>query len=207
MQKSRFVQNATIIALGVAIIIMSVGYAAYQSQLTVTGSAKVQSANWDVHFGTPTETKSAGVTAYDGGAVTITEQTTNSVKFKVKMAIGDSYSVSIPVINGGTFNAKLDSFSLTGTLNSTDLKNDISGATYNGRVLHFDAKMGTNALAANNEATNLDANTTKNLIVKLEAVQPTIAEGEDVNTVLGQYTGDSNEYEFTLTLNYNQRTA
>ena len=50
MRKESIVQNVVIVVLAIAVITMSVGYAALSQQLKVTGEATFKQAKWDVHF-------------------------------------------------------------------------------------------------------------------------------------------------------------
>lgn len=199
MQKTRFIQNVTIIALGVAIIIMSVGYAAYQQTLTVTGTAEVEAANWNVHFGTPVEVTKDATPMGDNENVIITAEDTE-VTFKVKLALGESYEVNIPVLNEGTFDAELASFTLTGKKDGAAVTIADGASSWEGDVLKYTATLGGAAVATKATTSDLVKETgEKTLNVKIDTFEP---ETEDL---LADNTGI--EYEFKLVLNYSQKTA
>ena len=50
MDKKKSIQNVTIIALAIAIIVMSVGYALYYQPLDINGTAVIKNASWDIKF-------------------------------------------------------------------------------------------------------------------------------------------------------------
>ena len=55
MRKENNVQNIVIILLAVVVLVMTVGYAAFASTLTINSStATFKKAKWDVHFDTTT---------------------------------------------------------------------------------------------------------------------------------------------------------
>ena len=50
MEKERGAKVIAVVALLIAVVGLTIGYAAYASTLTINGSANVDPASWDVHF-------------------------------------------------------------------------------------------------------------------------------------------------------------
>lgn len=117
--KGKIVQNVTIIVLAVALIVMSVGYAAYSQTLTINGTATVQKANWDIHFENIQANNTAIDTAKDTG-YTITpvqgtatiDDSKHNVTFTTTLDVNQEYSFYVDVVNDGTFNADINSIDL-----------------------------------------------------------------------------------------------
>lgn len=101
-------KNILIGALLFAIVIMSVGYAAFATQFQINGSATI-GGDWDVEIVSITPQITG--TAVDEPASSFTATTaTFSAKL---MKPGDSITYTITVKNKGTIDAKLSSITLT----------------------------------------------------------------------------------------------
>lgn len=111
MGNRRVIQNVAIIVLGIAIIVMSVGYAAYSSTLEINGDVTVKAAKWDVHF------ENLGEGTVPAGTHNAAISTTNNklVEFDVELQPGEKYDFTVDVVNAGTFDAKLISTAGTGS--------------------------------------------------------------------------------------------
>lgn len=121
MKKSK--KNYIAIVLVVLLLALAVGYAAFSSQLTITGTAKAN-GKWDVKFKansasatqsivTGTATNTAEINS-DGTAMTVT----------VNLATpGDGSNISVVVENTGSLDAKLTGFNVTGDLTQVDTSN------------------------------------------------------------------------------------
>lgn len=112
MKSDRTFKVVAVIALLVAVIGLTVGYAAYTETLTINGSAKVVPATWDVKF------KNLGETQLTGHATstdpTLTDTTISG--FVATLTVpGDSVKYKFDVANDGTIDAKLTTFTM-GTL-------------------------------------------------------------------------------------------
>ena len=108
MEKQRNTQMMVILVLAVAVLTMSVGFAAYSTTLSINGTANVSAANWDVNFDTTTFAESSTVKA------TTKNITGTNVTYTVALAKpGDYYEFTIDVKNLGTFNANLTDVTLT----------------------------------------------------------------------------------------------
>ena len=109
MRKERSLQNVIIIVLAVAILAMSIGFAAYQQTLNINGTATFTAATWDVHFDTSTwkETSTVKSTSHETGNTLVTYNVTLPKP-------GSSYSFEIKAKNYGTIDAKLVKINMTG---------------------------------------------------------------------------------------------
>lgn len=146
MEKDRNFRILAIVAICIAIIGLSVGYAALQTTLTVNTTATAKAATWNVKFtnlGTPTLTGKAAVT----NAATLTD-TTVTIDVSV-INPGDSATYTFDVTNAGTIDAKLSSITYTGVTEAA-AKHMIYTLTY----------ADGSAIAAND---TLTAGATKNL--------------------------------------------
>lgn len=143
--KKRNPQNIAIFALLAVVVFMSIGFAAYNAQLTIgaasdaTKDVTVKAASWDIHWAgksgvSPAE--SGTVTELQGADLgTVTRASDTSVTFDVTLnKPGDTYQFSVSAINGGTINAELTTITMTDiTSYSAYLEYTVSyaGTTYN----------------------------------------------------------------------------
>ncbi len=103
----------TVVALVVAVLCLSVAYAALSQQLKITGTAKVEHAEWKVdNDGTAPSVNRVGegTVEEDPTATTVGGVTTVSFKAKLKKP-GDAVEISVPVKNTGDIDAVLASVS------------------------------------------------------------------------------------------------
>ena len=116
MEKDRGAKIIVAIALVVAIVGLTIGYAAYSATLKITGTANVDPAKWDVHFANKSGDSLTGT--IEGNAVETTAPTltaTNISGFDVTLkAPGDTVTYNFLVKNTGTIDAILTSFSMGG---------------------------------------------------------------------------------------------
>jgi hypothetical protein len=113
MEKDRGFKIIALIALVVAVAGLSFGYAAWSTTLTISGSAKVNPATWDVHFAyksgsslTPTITGNASTTG-----ATLTSTAVSGFDITLK-APGDSVTYNWLVKNEGSIDAKLKTYNM-----------------------------------------------------------------------------------------------
>ncbi len=116
MEKERGFRIIAVIALMVAVVGLTIGYAAYSSTLKITGTAKVDPAVWNVKFAysnasdtalTGTKTGSAHI----GTEATLTDTQVSGFDVTLK-APGDSVTYNFLVANTGTLNAELSTFTM-----------------------------------------------------------------------------------------------
>lgn len=138
MEKERKIKVLSVVALLVAVLGLTVAFAALSQTLTINGSATVNAASWDVHFENLSEATIGG-----GAEVvtkpTITEDGTSIQTFKVKLTKPlDSVIYTFDVKNAGSINARLTGITkaatptCTGSGDSatTDAEKVCSGLTY-----------------------------------------------------------------------------
>ena len=112
MVKERNMQVVVIVVLAVAILVMSVGFAvtSYNSNLQLTNSqATISTSKWEVVF----DPSSINVTPSSVSSTT-PSVTGSTVSFNALLTEpGDFYEFTVDVKNNGTFDADLDTITLT----------------------------------------------------------------------------------------------
>lgn len=113
MRKDEKSKNVIIVALCVALVFMSVGFATYTNALDINGTAQIQETRWDVHLNEPsTITTVGGATVLSEPTLTADSLGLNySVSFK---NIGDQITFTAKVVNNGTLDAECSNMILTG---------------------------------------------------------------------------------------------
>ena len=112
MEKERKVKVLSIAALLVAVLGLTVAFAALSQTLTINGSANVDTATWDVHF-VKTSDKATEVE----GAATFTEPTLSGTAIENFSATltkpGDSVTYYFDIVNNGTVDAVVSSYNFS----------------------------------------------------------------------------------------------
>ena len=108
-------RNYLIVGLCAILVIMGVGYAAFSSQLKITGTSNIDST-WSVKITSITPTDIIGE-AKDKPEVTTYTDTTATFGTSLKLP-NDSITYNIVIENQGSLDAKLDTISKTDTNNS-----------------------------------------------------------------------------------------
>ncbi|MBR2678088.1 MAG: hypothetical protein IKE63_01600, partial [Bacilli bacterium] len=119
-KRIRFQKKMNIIYILLFIVLAStgIGYAYIKSNLNINGTANVTAARWDVHF-TNLNVTTGSVTPTT--AASITNPTT--VTFAATLdEPNDFYEFTVDVINTGTMDAMIDSFSISPTLTTAQKK-------------------------------------------------------------------------------------
>ena len=117
MEKERGAKVIAIVALLIAVVGLTIGYAAYSTTLTIDGTANVDPATWDIHFAYKSgDSLTAAKTgnAVENTAPSLASTTISGFDVTLK-APGDSVTYNFLVVNGGTLPASLDTFNM-GTL-------------------------------------------------------------------------------------------
>lgn len=127
MEKKRNGQLAVILVLAVAILFMSVGFAAYSTTLNINGTATVKANKWSVHFVDTSYAETTGSVA----ATTHTISDTSATYTVTLTKPGDFYEFSVDVINDGSFDAVLKSITMS-TLSAAEAKYLTYTLTYDG---------------------------------------------------------------------------
>ena len=120
---NRTQRNYLIIGLCAILVIMGVGYAAFSSQLKITGTSNIDST-WSVKITSITPTDIVGE-AKDKPEITTYTDTTATFGTSLKLP-NDSITYNIVIENQGSLDAKLDTISKTDTNNSA-ISFEISG--------------------------------------------------------------------------------
>ena len=124
----KFLQVFAVLALVVAVLGISVGFAALSSTLTIEGNAHVVPANWDVHFAN-LQTPAVTGTAVAGGSPTLTATSFKTYDVTLSKP-GDQVVYTFDVENTGDIDAILSDYTfatptITGTAaDATDKAND-----------------------------------------------------------------------------------
>ncbi len=110
--RSRTSKNNLLLLVMLMIGFIGMGYALLTTDINITGTGKIKDAKWDVHF--------ENIRVTDGSvaattAANITDKT--STEFSVTLSKpGDFYEFTMDVVNAGTIDAMVDSFSTTPTV-------------------------------------------------------------------------------------------
>jgi hypothetical protein len=113
MEKQKGAQLVIILVLVATVFTMSIAYAitSYTQTLTVSNTATVKAAKWDIHFDTTSYAETSGSQQASAKNLTATTGTYTVTLPKP----GDFYEFTVDVENAGTFNATLDQITITET--------------------------------------------------------------------------------------------
>ena len=149
MKKSK--KNSAIIVLIVLLLALAIGYAAFQTVLTINGTA-TGDFTWDVHFTDATKfyevtpagakgdailnTARAEITGFNTKSTTGQNQT-QTLTATVKLDYpGDAVILEAVILNGGSQPAKLTGFTVPGTQNGLIVSNPTITSGDSGEVLN-----------------------------------------------------------------------
>lgn len=177
-------KNILIGALLVAIVLMSVGYAALAQLLTINGTANI-SADWNVRITNISEKTAVGATTK-----TLEPVSTNSTTatFEVDLAYPGAYAeYDVTIANNGSIDAVLESISSLEATNAaapTEIVYSISGISVNDKLAAkngqtVDTHVATVRVEWVAKADNTDAiptTTTKTATINLNYKQDTATE-------------------------------
>ena len=179
-------KNILIGALLAVVFVMAVGYAAFAQQLTINGSAEIDST-WDVHMtqtgasATPNYTNNATT----GGTVTVNGGGASATFSATLISPGDKVTFVVPIENKGTLDAKLSNISLSSTTSGMDIQ-DLVATTQDGNIKFTVTSPGTGVL-------NASTGTAQVTVV-----------AEFVNNPSGQGNAQGVNANLTVTMNYVQ---
>lgn len=193
MEKERGAKVIAIVALLIAVVGLTVGYAAYSSTLTINGTATVDPASWKVNFDYKNGNSLTGTIkghATENTAPTL-EDTTISGFDVTLTAPGDSVTYNFLIKNSGTLNAKLANFTM-GTLTcAPNASSNISQADATKLCGELKYTL-TYAGAGGSTITTgeiLNPNNSKELELKLEwPSASTLSVSDDVKVTIGTTT-------------------
>ena len=116
MEKTRQIKIISLCALLVAVLGLTVAFAALSQTLTINGSAAVNAASWDIHF-----EKTSGKETEVKGAATFTEPTLSGTTIENFSATltkpGDSVIYYFDIVNNGTVDAQIESYNFPRAFN------------------------------------------------------------------------------------------
>ncbi len=131
-------KNILLGVLIVGLVAMTVAYAALSTTLTISGTANVAAAKWDVHFENWTEAKPAnGVTGVTNTASTTTNGTMtpankgtliNGLVISLPQP-GDTMVYTFDIVNDGTINAKIATEGFSKTISAVVAGTETSAET------------------------------------------------------------------------------
>ena len=116
------IKDRKVLTLGLCLILvcvftLTIAYAALSAVLTISGSAQVTSADWDIHLANPKVT--------DGSATTVVPSISSgkTLSFSTTLNIpGDFYEFTVDVVNGGSIAAMIDKVTKTPELTAAQAK-------------------------------------------------------------------------------------
>lgn len=111
MKKSK--KSNIVIVLVVLLLALAVGYAAFSTNLTITGTATTKTGNWDVKFTAAEITQSTLAGTFEQNQATISEDKKTVNVAAYLQAPGDGAKVTATITNAGRINAKLTSLNVT----------------------------------------------------------------------------------------------
>lgn len=190
MKRRRMIQNALIIVLGISIIIMSIGYAAYGTNINIIGSATIENDFWDVHFENTTSTSNTTVSDYERITPPFSNSNTTSLNFAVSLRAGEVYELTTTIRNGGKYDAKLAEVLLNAT---TDEEGTTRDLTYENEYIKYVVTYDDGTTI--NVGDTIDAGFSRKILVRVESLNP--SDEESTPTV-------DQVYNFNLKMNYAQ---
>ena len=160
-------KSSIIMVLLAVVFVMAIGYAAFSQQLTINGTASIDSS-WDVHI----EDIAVNGTTLDGKNVSATVGDDKlSASFQAELVSpGSSVTYDVTVKNGGTLNAKLESITFTDD-NNDAIEYSYAGITQNDVINADGTQTFTVTVKFNDTYTSTPANKTSNLTMYLSFVQ------------------------------------
>lgn len=166
MEKDRKTKVLAVIAIIIAVVSLTIGFAAFSTTLSIDGTGDVKSSSWKVRFENLQPVQRVG-TAVETTAPTINTNDTTISNFDVSFTTpGDSVSYTFDIANKGTFDAEITSINIptptcqgTGTNAEEDATNVCDNLEY--KLTYTD---GGAALA---QADTLNKGETKNVTLTL----------------------------------------
>lgn len=131
MQKERGIRIVAIVAICVAVIALSIGYAAVSQSLKVNGTTKLKGSSWNVQF-----TNLVKPTVENGGLLGSASEvsstlTGTNLSFSANLILpGDSITYRFSVTNAGNIDAKLSATPVLTGLDSAKEQSVLYTMTY-----------------------------------------------------------------------------
>lgn len=163
MKESMGFSKVLIVALTVALVVMSVGYASFSAKLNVVGTTTVGASSWSVKFIDTSYSESTG-------SVTAVGKTIKDDSFEYTINLskpGDYYEATLNISNSGTFDAKMTGITMT-ALTSAQQKYLVYEVYYNGTKY-------TASTLEDFQAIELKSGETVPVKVKVQYIQPSLS--------------------------------
>lgn len=134
MKKEGKFQTTLIVMLAIAVVAMSVGFAAFSTSLNINGTATFEKAKWSVHFKTGAGALvTTGTTIPEENPARFSQSVTDTtLTFNADLKYGEKYVVEGTIINDGTMNAKLTTITFGGTFAGGTTPKAVNEGTYGG---------------------------------------------------------------------------
>lgn len=111
MERERKEKNVVILALVVAIISLSIAFAAtLSSTLKINGTATMADAKWKVYFKSAVTDEASTLKPSEEPEIT----SSTTINYTITLEEGKTYILDTVIANEGTYNAKLNKLTLSG---------------------------------------------------------------------------------------------
>lgn len=110
MEKQRKIKTISVVALIVAVLGLTVAFAALSQTLTINGTANINTASWDIHFENLMKEEQGDATINEEPVVNKTTITGINVTLTKP---NDVAMFFVDVVNDGTINAQIDSVEIS----------------------------------------------------------------------------------------------
>lgn len=155
MEKKKRKEIGILLFLVLAIVLMTVGFAAYTQTLNISGTVKVKGSPWDIHYIPNQITRTTGSVTPDSttGETPTVLETVDDTNFEFTVTLekpGDFYEATITAKNYGTVAAQLKSITMS-QLTTEQQKYLSYTLTYNGTAYTASQTGLTTAMAAGAE--------------------------------------------------------
>ena len=161
----KMVQLFSVLALFLAVVGISIGFAAMSTSLSIRGTAKVVPATWDVKF-TSKEFSDNSTAATASEAGTLTDTTFYDYEITLTKP-GDKGTFLVTVTNGGTIDAKVGTVTLgSGALTMTGDAADVAKLT--GHINYNVTWADGTAIATNDTLPHTSGNNTRQIKIEVE---------------------------------------
>lgn len=193
-------RNYLVIALVVILLALAVGYAAFQTQLTITGTATAK-GTWNVHFvakgdsGTRIASTGSPAIASDKMSVDLDAKHETATITVDLTQPGQEATVTLPIINEGTVDAVIDGFTISTPVGTENISGNSTTLTGTNSSYTFGVIKAELNLAGFVNGDELAAEATKTYQLKFSW------DAESTATNVDQ------KLTFNITLNYKQETA
>ena len=188
MRREARKRNKIIIGLIVIVVLMSVGYAAFQTNLNIKGTSKI-SSNWDIRITNVKEGEKTG-SAESAKEPSWTELTASMEANLYEK--GDAMEYEVTVENKGSLDAKLEEIITNIKSNNEAIKITTSGYTKGEKLYKNTSKIVKVKIEYNKEYTGTAPNTSSEVEVTLDYGQAEGGTIPDTNDYLVTYDCSSN---------------